>query len=101
MYKLNNPTPFYDYSRKFVWAFLNKLQIYFYIKNIFTKRWTGILQTFLQGLVWIELKNTTAPGGALRIAVMQNLTVTLGRANGATPIEILTGHAQEYELNTA
>ena len=79
---------------------MDKLQIYFHIKNIPTERWTGILQTFLQGPARIELENATAAGGALRTAVMQNLTITLGRANGATPAKILAAHAQEYELNT-
>ena len=100
MYELSHPTPFYGYSRESVRAFLDKLQIYFHIKNIPTERWTGILQTFLQGPAQIELENATAVGGALRTAVMQNLIITLGRANGAISAEILVVHAQEYELNT-
>ena len=100
MYESCHPTPFYGYSRESVQAFLDKLQIYFHIKNIPTERWTGILQTFLQGPARIELENATVAGGALRTAVVQNLTITMGRANGAIPVEILAAHAQEYELNT-
>src|SRR4051812_14318656 len=101
MYESSNPTPFYGYSRESVRAFLDKLQIYFHIKNIPTSRWTGILQTFLQGPARIELESATAVGGALMQATTQDIIIVTARNVGATPAEILAGHEREYELNTA